>query len=293
MSVFKGSAAALVTPFTEDGAVDFPALEALVDFHVENGTDALVVCGTTGEAATLTDEEQIKCVRTAAARAAGRIPVIAGAGSNDTAHGARLSRECQAAGADALLLVTPYYNKCSQRGLIAHYTEIAGSVDIPVILYSVKSRTGVNIEPETALTLSKIPNITGIKEASGDIEQIAEIACLCGGGFDLYSGDDCCVLPVLSYGGSGVISVAANLVPRDVAKMTRDFFSGDFESAKAAQLRLVPLVKALFCEVNPIPVKAAASLLGRPAGGYRKPLCPPSPESLEKIRSAMKGYGLL
>ncbi|MDR1688933.1 MAG: 4-hydroxy-tetrahydrodipicolinate synthase [Clostridiales bacterium] len=294
MSVFKGSGVAIVTPMGNDGSVNYKALEELIEFQIKNGTDAIVVCGTTGEASTLNDDEQLECIRFAASVVNKRVPVIAGAGSNDSLHGVKLCKGSQKAGADALLLVTPYYNKCTQKGLIAHFKMMAASADIPVILYSVKSRTGLNIEPLTVYELSKVENITGIKEASADISQIAHIAELCGNcGFDLYSGNDDHIVPVLSLGGVGVISTTANVVPKEVHDIVMKFLAGDAEGSREIQFNINPLVRALFSEVNPIPVKAALNLMGFNAGGYRMPLCEMEATNLEKLKITMKDYGLI
>ncbi|GHU52818.1 4-hydroxy-tetrahydrodipicolinate synthase [Clostridia bacterium] len=293
MSIFKGSGVALVTPFNTDGTINYEIFGKLIDYHISEGTDAIIVCGTTGEASTLTDKEQTESVRFAAKYANGRVPIIAGAGSNDTAHGVNLCQGCEEAGADALLLVTPYYNRATPKGLVSHYTKLAESVKIPVILYSVKSRTGVNIEPGTVAELAKVPNIAAIKEASGNIGQIAQIAALCGDAIDIYSGNDDQILPILSLGGIGVISVAANIVPKDVHELVATFLEGDIKASQQYQLKLIPLVKQLFNEVNPIPVKAAMRLLGYDVGGYRLPLCEPEEANLKLLREAMQNYGLL
>ncbi|MBQ4347531.1 MAG: 4-hydroxy-tetrahydrodipicolinate synthase, partial [Firmicutes bacterium] len=249
MSVFTGSAVALVTPFNKDFTVNFDELGRLLEFHISNKTDAILVCGTTGEASTLTDEEQIECIRFAVDKVKGRVPVLAGAGSNHTDHGVDLARGCAAAGADMLLLVTPYYNKTTQKGLIEHYGAIASSVDIPVCLYNVPGRTGMNINPETCLKLSKVPNIVGIKEASGNLSQVAQIAALCGPDFDIYSGNDDQILPVLSLGGKGVISVLANVAPAQTHEMVASYLAGDSETATKMQIKAIELCNALFCEV--------------------------------------------
>ena len=261
MSLFKGSGVALVTPF-KDGRVDYDALQRLIQWQIQSGTDAIVVCGTTGEASTLTAVEKLSIIEFTVKTVDRRIPVIAGAGSNDTAHSMYLAKEIQYSGADGLLIVTPYYNKATQKGLIEHYTKIADYTDLPVIMYSVKSRTGVNIEPETVLELSKHPNIAGIKEASGDISQICRIAALTGRDFDLYSGNDDQTIPIMSVGGIGCISTAANIIPAEYHQMTTDFLKGRYKSAAKSQLAMIPLIRALFKEVNPIPVKAALNIMG-------------------------------
>ena len=292
MNIFTGSATALVTPF-KNHEVDFPAMEHLIEEQIAEKADALVLCGTTGEASTLSDREQIETVRFAVQTTNGRIPVIAGAGSNDTAHAISMSCSLKEIGADALLLVTPYYNKCSQEGLIAHYTAIADAAELPCLLYSVPSRTGVNIAPDTVAELCRHPYIVGIKEASGSISQVTEIARLISDDFALYSGNDDMVVPVLALGGAGVISTTANVLPGDMHRMTERFFRGDVEGAARLQLGMKPLIDALFCEVNPIPVKAALHLLGKIEPEYRLPLCAPSAKSLERIRNELIRYGLL
>ncbi len=293
MSLFTGSGVALVTPMQADGSVNFPVLKELLEFQVENGTDAIIICGTTGEASTMTDEEQIEAVRFTAETIGKRIPVLAGAGSNDTAHAIELAKGCQSAGADGVLLVTPYYNKATQKGLVKHYTSIANNLDIPVILYNVPSRTGVNIAPQTCYQLSKVENIVGIKEASGNFTNITQIAALCGPDFDLYSGNDDQNVPILSLGGKGIISVLANVAPKDSHDMVAKFFAGDTKGAAELQLKSIELINALFCEVNPIPVKTALNLMGFNAGPCKAPLCEMEESNLERLKQAMKNYGLL
>lgn len=291
--IFTGSGVAIVTPFTQDGKVNYTVLQRLIEFQLENGTDAIVVCGTTGEASTLKDEEQLEVIRFAAEIVNKRVPVIAGAGSNDTVHGVSLCRGSQKAGADACLLVTPYYNKTTQKGLIRHFTTMAASTDLPIILYSVQSRTALNIEPATACALSKIENIVAIKEASSNIVQIAEIAQLCGDNLTIYSGNDDQIVPVMSLGGKGVISVVANIAPRQTHELTEKFLSGDIVGSLKLQLEMLPLVKSLFCEVNPIPVKAALNLMGYDVGGYRAPLYEMEEGHLSYLKEKMTAYGLL
>lgn len=293
MSLFTGSGVAIVTPFNPDQTVNYEKLKELIEFQIENKTDAIIICGTTGEASTLTDEEQLECIRFTAKTVNKRIPVIAGAGSNHTDHAIALAKGSQEAGADAVLLVTPYYNKASQKGLIMHYKAIAESITIPIILYNVPGRTGLNITPKTCLELSKIKNIIGIKEASGNISQIGEIAALCGPDFEIYSGNDDQVLPILSLGGRGVISVLANVAPRDTHDMVAKFFEGDIKASTQIQLKAWNLIKALFIEVNPIPVKEALNLMGFNVGKYRAPLCELEPEHLETLRKEMKAYKLI
>lgn len=292
MALFTGAGTALVTPF-RDGKVDFSCLGQLIDWQIEEGIDALIVCGTTGEASTLEDKEHIETVQYAVERTAGRVPLIAGAGSNDTKHAIMMSRELKERGVDGLLLVTPYYNKCTQKGLIEHYTAIAESVEIPMIVYSVQGRTGVNISPFAVKELCLHPNIIGIKEASGNISQVVEIAKYISDEFSLYSGNDDMILPLLSVGGIGVISVVSNVAPKDTHQMVMDYLSGNLESARKLQLGMKSLIDALFCEVNPIPIKAALHLLGKIQREYRLPLCDPSAESLMLIKRELMAYGLL
>lgn len=293
MSLFQGAGVALVTPMNNNGEVNFPKLKELIEFQLANDTDAIIICGTTGEASTLTDEEQLECVRYTAEVVAKRVPVIAGAGSNDTRHAIELAKGCQEAGADAVLVVTPYYNKTTQKGLIQHYTAIANSIDIPVILYNVPSRTGLNIAPQTCYELSKVKNIIGIKEASGNFSNIVEIAALCGPDFDIYSGNDDQIVPILALGGKGVISVLSNVAPKDTHDMVMKFHAGDVKGAAALQCKTIELVNALFCEVNPIPVKTALNLMGFEVGPCKAPLCDMEPKNLETLKTALKNYGLI
>ncbi|MDR3238502.1 MAG: 4-hydroxy-tetrahydrodipicolinate synthase [Clostridiales bacterium] len=293
MEIFKGSGVAIVTPFHPNGAVHYDSLSKLIEFQLTNGTDAIIICGTTGEASTLTDDEQIEVIRFTVDAVRKRAPVIAGAGSNYTEHGIALCKRSQAAGADACMLVTPYYNKTTPKGLVEHYQKHAAAVDIPIIIYNVPSRTGLNITPKTAQSLSRIDTIAGIKEASGSIVQVAEIAELCGDRLALYAGNDDYILPVLSLGGKGVISVAANVIPRQVHDLCARFFANDLPGALHLQLGMLELVRGLFCEVNPIPVKAALNMMGYDAGGYRAPLTAMEPENEAKLRQAMCAYGLL
>lgn len=292
MSIFKGSGVALVTPF-KDGRIDYDALERLIEWHIQSGTDAIISCGTTGEASTLSSVEKLSLVEFTVAKAAGRVPVIAGAGSNDTAASMYLAKEFQYAGADGLLVVTPYYNKATQQGLIRHYNMIADYTDLPIILYSVKSRTGVNILPETVKELSKHPNICAIKEASGDISQICRIAALTSGDdFDIYSGNDDQTIPIMSIGGIGCISTAANVIPADYHQMTTDFLKGRCKAALKLQLKMIPLIQALFSEVNPIPVKAALNMMGYIEKEYRLPMCEPENATLYLLYDTLSKYGV-
>lgn len=292
MAVFTGAGVALVTPF-KNGKVDFDNYGELIEWQIAEGTDAIISCGTTGEASTMTDAEQIEVVEYAVNKVNGRVPVIAGAGSNDTAHGVALSKELERAGADALLHVTPYYNKCTQKGYIQHMTAMADNVNIPIILYSVKSRTGVNVLPKTALELSKHPNIVGLKEASGDISQCAEMCRLVPDDFAIYSGNDDMVVPLLALGGKGVISVLSNVAPKDTHDMVAKFFDGDIAGSRKIQLDAKPLIDALFAEVNPIPVKAALEIMGKSKMEFRLPLCEPEDATVELLRKELKAYGII
>ena len=291
-TVFTGAAVAIVTPFNESG-VDFEKFGELIDYQIENGTDAIVVCGTTGESATMPDEEHISVIKYCVQRVAGRVPVIAGAGTNDTPHCIRLSKAAEECGADALLLVTPYYNKTTQKGLVKHFTMVANSVNLPIILYSVPSRTGVNIAPQTVKKLSEVENIVGIKEASGNISQVAKIAALCGDDFTIYSGNDDQIVPIMSLGGKGVISVLSNVVPAQTHDIAAKYLAGDTKGALSLQLEYLELIDALFCEVNPIPVKTALNMMGQNVGSLRMPLCEMTEENEEKLRNVLKKYKLI
>ena len=294
MSIFKGAGVAIVTPFTQDDKVNFEELGKMIDFQIAGGTDAIIICGTTGESSTLTHEEHDECIKFAVEHTAGRVPVIAGTGSNSTAEAIRLSTHAQNNGADALLLVTPYYNKATQKGLIQHYTAIANSVDLPIILYNVPSRTGVNILPQTAVTLAKnVKNIVAIKEASGNISQVAELAALADGCIDIYSGNDDQVVPLLSLGGVGVISVLSNVMPKLTHDMVMSYLNGDVKLSRQLQLSVMNLSKALFCEVNPIPVKEALNMMGWNAGAVRSPLCEMEPQHKELLRKELAAMKLI
>ncbi|OPL08963.1 MAG: 4-hydroxy-tetrahydrodipicolinate synthase [delta proteobacterium ML8_F1] len=293
MELFTGSGVALVTPFTEDLQVDYSKFEALIGFHLKHQTDALIVCGTTGEAPTISDDEKLKLFELAVKTVQGRVPIIAGTGSNDTRHVIEMSKKAQALGVDALLVVTPYYNKSSQAGLVAHFTAIADAVDIPIILYNVPSRTGINIEPSTVQVLAGHPNIAALKEASGNISQIVEMARIIPEGFRLYSGNDDHVVPLLSVGGHGVITVIGNVVPQMVHDMVAAYLQGDVKKAMALQLKLKPLNDALFTEVNPIPVKTAMNLMGFEVGPMRLPLVPMDPNKEERMVEVLKRFDLL
>ncbi len=288
--IFTGAGVAIVTPFTEDG-VDFDKLGELIEFQIREGIDALVICGTTGEASTMPDEEHKAAIRFAVEKVGKRIPVIAGTGSNDTRHAIDLSKYAEEAGSDAILTVTPYYNKTSQRGLYEHFKAIAGSISIPSILYNVPSRTNLNINPDTVKALSEIENIVAIKECN--LNQVGDIINLCGEDFTVYSGNDEHVVPLLSLGGKGVISVMANIIPKDTHDMVAKFLSGDIEGSRKLQLGTLNLIKALFSDVSPIPVKAAMNLMGLNVGKCRMPLVDMSEKNLEALKTEMKAYGLI
>lgn len=293
MAIFEGAAVALITPMKQDRTVDYEKLDELVEWQIQSGIDAIVACGTTGEASTLVDEEHIAVIEAVVKKSAGRVPVIGGTGSNNTEHGIHLSKEAQRVGADALLVVTPYYNKATKTSLIAHYRAICESVDLPVLLYSVSSRTGMNLTAETVAELKKISNIKGIKEASGDISQIVEIARLVDEDFALYSGNDDQVLPLLSVGGLGVISTIGNIAPKQTSQMVHDYLQGDLKKAKDMQLTQKPLIDAIFAEVNPVPIKAAVSLLGKCELHYRLPLGVPEDATVDRLKKEMTAFGLL
>ena len=288
----RGSMVALVTPFRQ-GRVDERRLRALVDWHVQSGTSALVPCGTTGESATLSHDEHEQVIELVIQAARGRIPVMAGSGSNNTDEAIRLTRHAQRAGADAALLISPYYNRPTQEGLYRHFKAIADAVDLPLILYNIASRTGANIEPETFARLTTCRNIVGVKEASGSLEQMARIVQLCGDRLTLISGDDALTLPVLAIGGTGVISVVANIVPRQVAQLVRAFERGRLAEARRRHYALLPITRAMFLETNPIPVKTAMGLMGRLEPGLRLPLCPMTPANQEKLVAVLRQYHLL
>lgn len=294
MPIFTGAGTAIVTPMHEDGSINYAAFEDLINDQIRNGIDAIVTVGTSGEASTLTDEEHVEAIRFTVETVHGRVPVIAGTGSNDTVYAAALSRKAQKAGADGLLLVTPYYNKATQKGLIAHFSAIASSVDIPCLLYNVPSRCGVNLLPETVLALSQMQeNIVGIKEASGNISQIAHLAALTGDDFAIYSGNDDQIVPVCSLGGKGVISVLSNVAPRVTHDMVAYCFEGCYEKARTIQLKAMPLIAELFSEVNPIPVKAALNFQGFRAGAPRLPLTELEEGHKASLKQAMIDFGCL
>ena len=291
-TIFTGAATAIVTPLTEQG-VDYEQFGRLIDWQIAEGIDALVVAGTTGEASTLSDDEHKEVIRYCVERVAGRVPVIAGTGSNDTAYAIELTKYAGQVGADAVLLVTPYYNKATQNGLIKFFTDIADASSVPCILYNVPSRTGCNIAPATVAALAEHPNIVGIKEASGNISQIAQVAHLCGDKIDIYSGNDDQIVPVLSLGGKGVISVLSDILPAATSKMVHDYLEGNTAAATAKQLELLPLVDALFSEVNPIPVKAAVAKMGYGENYLRLPLTPMEEQNAEKLYALMREQNLI
>ncbi len=291
-TLFTGAATAIVTPLTENG-VDYEQFGRLIDWQIAEGIDAIVAVGTTGEGSTLTDEEHKEAIRFCVERVSGRVPVIAGTGSNDTAYAIEMTKYACSVGADAMLLVTPYYNKATQRGLIESFRAIADASDKPCILYNVPGRTGCNLTPASAAVLAEHPNIVGIKEASGNISQIAELARLVGDKMDIYSGNDDQIVPILSLGGKGVISVLSNIMPKATSEMCKKFFAGDVAGSRAMQLELLPLVDALFCEVNPIPVKAAVSAMGYCENYLRLPLTPMESANEEKLLALMKEQKLI
>lgn len=290
--IFTGAAVAIITPFTEDG-INFEELKRLIDFNIDNGTDAIVIAGTTGESSTMSDEEHKETIRFTVEYVNKRVPVIAGTGSNDTLYAVDLSQYAEKVGADGLLLVTPYYNKTTQSGLIKHYNYIADRVNIPIILYNVPSRTGVNILPKTASELSKHKNIVAIKEASGDLSQIAETISLCGDNLTVYSGNDDQIVPILSLGGKGVISVLSNVVPRDAHNICSLYFEGKVKESRELQMKYLSLINALFIEVNPIPVKTALRLMGFNAGPLRMPLFDMDEENLKVLKKELKAHNLI
>lgn len=292
-TVFTGSGVAIVTPMKDNGAIDFEELGRVIDFQIENHTDSIVICGTTGESSTMTDEEHVECIAYAVKRTAGRVPVVAGAGSNHTDYAIWMSKEAEAAGADALLHVTPYYNKCTQKGLIAHFTAIADATTLPVILYNVPSRTGCSIQPETYAELCRHPNIVATKEASGNISAIAKTAALCGEALDIYSGNDDQIVPIMALGGKGVISVLANVAPGVTHDICAAYLEGDTARSLSLQLEYLPLIEALFTEVNPIPVKEAMNLMGFAAGPCRLPMTPLEAGHKELLLQELKKFGLI
>lgn len=294
MTIFRGAGVALVTPFKEDESINFEALEKLIEMQIEGHTDAIIVCGTTGEPATMTEEEKIACIDFVVKKVNHRVPVIAGTGANCTRVAVEMSKKAEALGVDGLLVVTPYYNKATQEGLYQHYKAIAAETSLPIIMYNVPSRTGCNILPETAVRIAKeIPNVVGIKEASGNISQIATLASMSKGILDIYSGNDDEIIPILSLGGIGVISVLSNIAPKDTHDMVMEYLEGDKERALELQLSYIELMHALFCEVNPIPVKAALNLMGKEGGRVRLPLTELSEKNVDVLKKALEDAGLV
>ena len=294
MAIFKGAGVAIITPMHEDGSVNYEKLEEILEFQIANSTDAVIICGTTGESSTMTHGEHLKTIKFAVDKVAKRVPVIAGTGSNCTETAIMMSTEAASYGVDALLVVTPYYNKATQKGLIAHYTAIANAVpETPIIMYNVPSRTGCNLQPATVAALVKnVKNIVGIKAASGDLSQIAKMMSMAGEDLELYSGNDDQILPIMSLGGLGVISVLSNVAPKQTHDIVMKFMEGDTREAARLQLEAIPLINALFCEVNPIPVKTAMNMMGMEVGPLRMPLCEMEESNKETLAKAMKDYGL-
>lgn len=291
--LFKGSGVAIITPMYPDGSIHYEEFSRLIEFQIENGTDAIIVCGTTGEASSMSDTDHLAVIEYCVNTVAGRLPVIAGTGSNDTMHGVELSKEAEYLGVDGLLQVTPYYNKTNQSGLVKHFTTIADSVNLPIVLYNVPARTGMSITPQSYKELAQHPNIVATKEASGDISLIANTMAACGGDLALYSGNDDQVIPLLSLGGSGVISVLANVAPRPVHNICSLYFEGKLKESLALQLQYLPLNNALFSDVNPIPVKEAVNMMGYAAGECRLPLGTLAPEKKELLRTEMQKAGII
>lgn len=294
MAIFTGAGVALITPMNDDGSVNYEKLRELLEFHVANKTDAIIICGTTGEASTLSDEEHLECIRFACEVINKRIPVIAGTGSNCTQSAIELSKEAEKSGVDGLLLVTPYYNKATQNGLKAHYKAIAKEVNVPIILYNVPSRTGTRLAPQTVVDLChEVPNIVGVKDATGDISEVAELMSLAKGTVDVYSGNDDQIVPVLSLGGKGVISVLSNILPKETHDMVASYLDGDVVKSCEMQLKYFDLVKALFCEVNPIPVKKALNLMGMEVGSLRLPLTEMEDANAKRLEEEMRKAGVI
>ncbi|MEY8763451.1 MULTISPECIES: 4-hydroxy-tetrahydrodipicolinate synthase [Clostridium] len=292
MSLFKGSGVAIITPFNDNG-VDFKKLEELLKWHIKCGTDAVIICGTTGEASTMTEKEKKDTIKFTVDTINGKIPVIAGTGSNCTEAAVNMSKWAESIGVDGVLVITPYYNKTTQKGLVEHFKAVASDVKVPMIIYNVPGRTGLNLKPETLEELCQVENIQAVKEASGDISQIAKVKALCGDKIDLYSGNDDQTIPILSLGGIGVISVLANIIPEDMHKMCKLFLEGNVKEAAAMQLKALPLMNAMFIETNPIPIKTAMNILGMNVGGLRLPLCSMSEKNLDVVKRELGNYGLL
>lgn len=294
MSIFTGSGTAIVTPMNADGSINFEKFADLIEFQIENGTDAIIVCGTTGESSTMTHEEHLEVIRYCVEKVNKRIPVVAGTGSNCTETAIYLSKEAEKMGVDGLLIVSPYYNKATQNGLYTHFKTIADAVNVPIILYNIQGRTGVNIAPATIVRLyNDCENIVAVKEASGNISQVAKIAALSKGQIDIYSGNDDQIIPIMSLGGKGVISVLSNVAPRQTHEMCEKYLTGDVVAATQMQLEAIDLIDALFCEVNPIPVKMALNLMGMEAGTLRLPLTDMEEANTAKLKAAMEAYGIL
>ena len=292
-TIFTGAGIAIITPFNQDGSVNYERLGEMIDYQIENNTDAIIICGTTGEASTMTDEEHLECIRYAVEETAGRVPVIAGTGSNDTKYAVELSKEAEAVGADALLLVTPYYNKTTQKGLIMHFTAIADAVNIPIVLYNIPGRTGMGFEVSTIKKLAEHKNIVAVKEASGNISYCAKLLAECGDVIDVYSGNDDMIVPLMSLGAKGVISVASHVIPKQVHDMVQYCVDNNFAKATELQLEYLDLINALFIEVNPIPVKEAVNMTGVNVGSCRMPLCDMSDEHKAVLRKTLEKHGLI
>lgn len=292
-TIFTGAGIAIITPMNADGSINYQGLSDLIENQIANGTDAIIICGTTGEASTMTDEEHLECIRFAVEKTAGRIPVIAGTGSNDTRYAIELSKEAEAVGVDGLLLVTPYYNKTTQRGLIAHFTAIADAVNVPIILYNIPGRTGVNMEVATVKKLAEHRNIAAIKEASGNISYAAKLIAACGDNIDVYSGNDDMVVPLVSLGGKGVISVASHVIPKQMHDMVQYCLDNNFAEATKLQIEYLDLINSLFIEVNPIPVKEALNMMGVNVGPCRMPLYEMSDEHKAVLRASLEKHGLI
>lgn len=292
-TIFTGAAIAIITPMNADGSINYDVLGEMIDTQIENGTDAIVICGTTGEASTMTDEEHLECIRFAVQRTAKRVPVIAGTGSNDTAYAVKLSKEAESVGADALLLVTPYYNKTTQKGLIAHFTAVADAVNIPIVLYNIPGRTGMNMEVATVKKLAEHRNIVAIKEASGNISYAAKLIAECGDVIDVYSGNDDMIVPLMSLGAKGVISVLSHVIPKETHDMVQLCLDNNFAEATKLQIEYLDLINNLFIEVNPIPVKEAMNMVGVNAGPCRLPLVEMSEEHKAVLRASLEKHGLI
>ena len=292
-TIFTGAGVAIITPMNADGSINYDGFAENIEFQIANGTDAIIVCGTTGEASTMTDDEHIECIRFAVEKTAGRIPVIAGTGSNDTKYAVELSKIAQEKGADGLLLVTPYYNKASQKGLVAHFTAIADAVDIPIILYNIPGRTGVSIDMNTYKILGQHKNIVAVKEASGNISYTSKLIAQCGDLLDVYSGNDDIIVPMMSIGAKGVISVISNIMPKETHEITQLCLANNCEEAAKLQMKYLELINNLFIEVNPIPIKEAMNQMKMPSGPFRLPLCEMTDEHIETLKNSMKKIGLI